>query len=312
MLVWRTDYHIGGTESTPDALRRRRTHLCSLYRIWDKKTPGRPLSGDTPYEEGYCNHSILIIGKSSPKLNPYAKVLGLRYAGLGGQYTVNYKRLKNPRAGIPGFVNFSSVGAYEFMMQTAANSVRETDEELMARFQAGDAAAMELLFARFQKPLFNYFYRMVRRRETAEDLVQDTFVKLCRFGHTFCGDNAKFTTWLYSVAGNQCRDYLRHSSRRPETPVADIERNSEEEDIFGDSGDSPVEDEILRAELRTALKTAISHLPEKERTAIVLREYQGLEYKEIAEVLGCPIGSVKVLIFRARQRLRERLSDLTY
>jgi RNA polymerase sigma-70 factor, ECF subfamily len=198
-------------------------------------------------------------------------------------------------------------------MQIAAKSVKETDEELMARFQAGDSDAMELLFARFQKPLFNFFYRMVGRRETAEDLVQETFVKLCRFGHTFCGSNAKFTTWLYSVAGNQCRDYIRHSNRRPETPVADMEETYSEEDQVElplASLESPVEEHLLQMELREELKVAIKSLPEKERTAIILREYHGLEYKEIAETLGCPIGSVKVLIFRARQRLRERLKDL--
>jgi RNA polymerase sigma-70 factor (ECF subfamily) len=198
------------------------------------------------------------------------------------------------------------------MMQIAANLVKETDEELMARFQAGDSAAMEEIFARFQKPLFNFFYRMVSRRETAEDLVQETFLKLCRFGHTFCGSNAKFTTWLYSVAGNQCRDYLRHTARRPETPVADLEQSYSEDplEIPPPALDSPVEEHLIRMEIRQELKSAIKSLPEKERTAIVLREYHGLEYKEIAEVLGCPIGSVKVLIFRARQRLRERLKDM--
>ena len=199
------------------------------------------------------------------------------------------------------------------MMQIAAKSVRETDEELMARFQAGDSDAMEQLFARFQKPLFNFFYRMVGRRETAEDLVQETFVKLCRFGHTFCGSNAKFTTWLYSVAGNQCRDFIRHSNRRPEMPVADMEETYSEEDQVElplASLESPVEEHLMQMEFREELKVAINSLPEKERTAIILREYHDLEYKEIAETLGCPIGSVKVLIFRARQRLRERLKDL--
>ena len=198
------------------------------------------------------------------------------------------------------------------MMQTATNSVRKTDEELMARFQGGDSRAMEELFTRFQKPLFNFFYRMVRRRETAEDLVQETFLKLCRFGNSFCGDNAKFTTWLYSVAGNQCRDYLRHSGRRPETPIGDLEDNLSDSqiDTYHGNGDSPVEESLIRAEIGATLKTAINHLPEKERAAIILREYQGLEYREIADVLDCPIGSVKVLIFRARQRLRERLKDV--
>jgi len=200
------------------------------------------------------------------------------------------------------------------MMQTAMNRARETDEELMARFQNGDSAAMEELFARYQKPLFNFFYRMVGRREIAEDQVQETFLKLCRFGNTFRGSDAKFTTWLYCVAGNQCRDHLRHSARRPETPMESIEDSHSDDNmgIGSATSDSSVEDHVMRTELRATIEAAINTLPEKERTAIVLREYQGLEYKEIAESLGCPIGSVKVLIFRARQRLRDRLRDQIY
>jgi RNA polymerase sigma-70 factor (ECF subfamily) len=197
------------------------------------------------------------------------------------------------------------------MMQRATNRARETDEELMARFQSGDAQAMEELFARFQKPLFNFFYRMVGRRETAEDLVQETFLKLCRFGSTFRGSESKFTTWLYSVAGNQCRDYLRHSARRPEVPLGDLEQDHSENGFDPpESGDSPVEDHMVRMETKAALRAAIESLPEKERIAVMLREYHELEYKEIAQTLGCPVGSVKVLIFRARRRLRERLKDM--
>jgi RNA polymerase sigma-70 factor, ECF subfamily len=197
-------------------------------------------------------------------------------------------------------------------MQTATNQSRKTDEELMSRFQAGNADAMTELFARFQKPLFNFFYRMVGRREIAEDLVQETFIKLCRFGSSFRGSDAKFSTWLYTIAGNQGRDYFRHSARRPELVLDDFEQNHAD-NYTGDllpSEDSPVEDHLVRMETQAAIKVAIDSLPARERTAILLREYQGLEYKEIAEVLGCPIGSVKVLIFRARQHLRDRLKDL--
>lgn len=195
-------------------------------------------------------------------------------------------------------------------MQIATIQAKETDEQLMARFQVGDSRAMEELFARFQKPLFNYFYRMLGRRETAEDLVQETFVKLCRFGDSFRGSDAKFSTWLYSVAGNQCRDYLRHTGRRPEAPLADFEEDFADSLADQPSDDDSPEDHIIRMETRAALKTTVDSLPEREREAIILREYQGLEYKEIADIIGCPLGSVKVLIYRARQRLRDRMKDL--
>ncbi|MDH7482185.1 MAG: RNA polymerase sigma factor [Armatimonadota bacterium] len=199
------------------------------------------------------------------------------------------------------------------MMHAATNQARETDEELMARFQAGDSSAMEELFARFQKPLFNFFFRMVGCRETAEDLVQETFLKVCRFGQTFRGSDAKFTTWLFSVAGNQCRDYLRHRARRPETILDDnigLNHSDNQIEPYFETGNSSVENHLIRVELRNAIEEAINTLPEKERTAIILREYHDMEYKEIADVLGCPIGSVKVLIFRARQKLKERLGYL--
>jgi RNA polymerase sigma-70 factor (ECF subfamily) len=201
-------------------------------------------------------------------------------------------------------------------MHTATDQVRETDEELMARFQSGDSAAMEELFARFQKPLFNFFYRMVGRREIAEDLVQETFLKLCRFGQSFRGSDSKFSTWLYSIAGNQCRDHLRHSARRPEVALGDFEQSLTEGDSdpaepMSEGSSSPVEDHLMQMELQATLRRAVESLPEKERMAIILREYQNLEYKDIAETLGRPIGSVKVLIFRARQRLRERLKDMS-
>ena len=184
----------------------------------------------------------------------------------------------------------------------------------MSRFQAGDTSAMEELFARFQKPLFNYFYRIVSRAETAEDLVQETFLKLCRFGNSFRGSDAKFSTWLYSVAGNQCRDHLRHVGRRPEISLGEHEENlSDNDSEFASSvtplNESPVEEHVIRMETRAALRAVVDSLPDKERMAIILREYQGLEYKDIAEVLGCPLGSVKVLIFRARNRLKERLGN---
>lgn len=188
----------------------------------------------------------------------------------------------------------------------------ETDEELMAQFQNGDNSALEELFARYQKPLYNFFLRMVGRKETAEDLVQETFIKVYRFGNSFRGNDAKFSTWLYSIASNQCRDHIRYSSRRPETPVADIVEPEQTEsftDMLSETEDSPIEDHIVRTEVGSIIRDAIDKLPEKEKEAIILREYQELDYKEIAEVLDCPIGSVKILIFRARRRLRDLLKD---
>lgn len=189
---------------------------------------------------------------------------------------------------------------------------KETDEELMIRFQNGDNSALEELFARYQKPLYNFFIRMIGRKETAEDLVQETFIKVYRFGKSFRGSEAKFSTWLYSVASNHCRDFLRYSSRRPESPIADIvepEQQNNFTDMMNATDESPLEEHLIRLQIGSTIKDAIDKLPEKERNALILREYQELEYKEIAKVLSCPIGSVKILIFRARKRLREMLKD---
>jgi RNA polymerase sigma-70 factor (ECF subfamily) len=197
-------------------------------------------------------------------------------------------------------------------MSLAAKQLKyEADEELMSCFQSGDNSALEEIVSRYRKPLFNFFYRMVGRRETAEDLVQETFLKVYRFGSTFRGTEAKFSTWLYSVASNQCKDYFRSSARRPETYAEELEKELAEnfESVLASPFSSSVEDHLIRMELQAALKLVINSLPEKERIAILLREYQGLEYKEIAQALCCPIGSVKVLLFRARKRLRERLEN---
>lgn len=188
----------------------------------------------------------------------------------------------------------------------------DSDENLLVRYQEGDLAAMEELFRRYHKPLYGYVRRIVNSNELAEDVVQETFIRLCRCGSNQRPEEGKFATWLYTISTNLCRDAFRRSSRRPERPASEIYED-EEVPITSDlwsSGPTSVEDETLNRELQRQVKAAIDQLPERERIAVLLREYQGLAYDEIAEAMGCTTGSVKLLLHRGRRRLRDLLQPI--
>lgn len=190
--------------------------------------------------------------------------------------------------------------------------ITDTDENLLARYHEGDLEAMEELFRRYQKPLYGYVRRVVNSNELAEDVVQETFIRLCRCSPGQRPEAGKFITWLYTIATNLCRDAFRRSSRRPERPASEI---YEDEEVpittnLWNAEPQSVEGETLQRELRRQVRAAIENLPKRERTAVLLREYQGLAYDEIAEVMGCTTGSVKLLLHRGRRRLKDLLITL--
>lgn len=188
----------------------------------------------------------------------------------------------------------------------------DSDENLLVRYQEGETAAMEELFRRYQKPLYGYIRRMVGSSELAEDTVQETFIRLCRVSAGQRPEEGKFATWLYTIATNLCRDAFRRSARRPERPITEIYEDEEAPITAGIWSPEPrsVEDETLQRELRREVKAAIGSLPEREKSALLLREYQGLAYDEIADVMGCTTGSVKLLLHRGRKRLRDILEPM--
>lgn len=189
--------------------------------------------------------------------------------------------------------------------------MEEADELLVARARRGDTAAFGLLVERYQDALFNGICRMVRRREDAEDLAQEVFVKAFSGIAGFRGQ-CSFYTWLYSIAFNTVISHRRRASsalhHNPETLS----------EVFGEEGNPyEVEDDaerpdatMERHELHRRLEAAVASLDEEHRAVIVLRDVEGFGYREIGQVLGCPTGTVKSRLHRARQALREQLKDL--
>jgi len=187
---------------------------------------------------------------------------------------------------------------------------REVDQELVERAQKGDKRAFELLVMKYQRKLARLLSRMVRDQAEIEDITQESFIKAYRALPQFRGESA-FYTWLYRIAVNTAKNYLVARGRRAPTTT---EFSNEEAEGFEDA-------ELLRdiatpdAELQTkqiaaAVNKAVEALPEELRTAITLRELEGLSYEEIAQMMDCPIGTVRSRIFRAREAIAEKIRPM--
>lgn len=189
-------------------------------------------------------------------------------------------------------------------------SDREIDQQLVERVQRGDKAAFDLLVAKYQRKIFRLLSRLIRDSAEIEDVAQEAFVKAYRALPNFRGDSA-FYTWLYRIAINTAKNYLVSQGRRAPTST---ETEIEDAETF-DDGDhlrdlNTPDSMLLTKEVAGAVNRAIDQLPEDLRTAIVLRELEGLSYEEIAESMQCPIGTVRSRIFRAREAIAEELRPI--
>lgn len=186
-------------------------------------------------------------------------------------------------------------------------SEREVDMELVARVQRGDRRAFDLLVLKYQRKIMRLLSRMVREPADVEDVAQEAFVKAYRALPQFRGDSA-FYTWLYRIAINTARNWQAANSRRPQT-VSTLENDEGETFSQIDSLTDQSTPESLAAtrQIAQTVNDAINALPEDLRTAIVLREIEGMSYEDIASAMGCPIGTVRSRIFRAREAIAERL-----
>ncbi len=187
---------------------------------------------------------------------------------------------------------------------------REIDQLLVERVQRGDKKAFELLVIKYQRKLMRLVSRLVRDQAEAEDVVQEAFIKAYRALPQFRGESA-FYTWLYRIGINTAKNYLVTQGRRAPTST---ETNAEEAETFDDADQlrdiNTPESMLATKQIAATVNVAMEALPEELRVAISLREIEGLSYDEIAEAMGCPIGTVRSRIFRAREAIAEKLRPL--
>jgi RNA polymerase sigma-70 factor (ECF subfamily) len=183
------------------------------------------------------------------------------------------------------------------------------DEELVARVQQGDKTAFDLLVLKYQHRLVKLISRYVRDQAEVMDVAQESFLKAYRALPRFRGESA-FYTWLYRIAINTAKNHLVAQSRRPPDSDLDV-ADAEQFDGAADFREYATPERLaLRDEVQGAVIAAIEELPEELRTAITLRELEGLSYEEIAQAMDCPIGTVRSRIFRAREAINKRLEPL--
>jgi len=187
---------------------------------------------------------------------------------------------------------------------------REVDQQLVLRAQRGDKRAYELLVLKYQRKLGRLLSRFVRDAAEVEDVTQEAFIKAYRALPSFRGDSA-FYTWLYRIAINTAKNYLVAMGRRaPTTTGFDNEEAENFEDVEQLRDSSTPESELQGKQIAATVNKAMDALPEDLRTAITLREIEGLSYEEIASAMNCPIGTVRSRIFRAREAIATELRPL--
>ena len=180
-----------------------------------------------------------------------------------------------------------------------------TDEELVARSISGDAESFNLLVLRWERPIYALAYRTIGREEDARDVCQETFLRAFRALPGFRGQ-AKFSSWLYRIALNLCRDWMRRERR---TPVVQAPEDVDLLDLAAAAEPSEsIEDLVARKDLSRIVERAMALLPEEQRTAIVLKEYHGLTFQEIADLAGCPLSTVKTRLYQGLTVLRRELA----
>jgi RNA polymerase sigma-70 factor (ECF subfamily) len=179
-----------------------------------------------------------------------------------------------------------------------------SDEELVASAQAGDQESFNQLVSRWERPIYALAYRVIGREEEARDVVQETFLRAFRGIKNFRGQ-AKFSSWVYRIALNLCRDWIRRERRAPiqSTPegVDLIELAAEQGPV------ESIETLVARHDLSKVVAQAMALLPDEQRTAIILKEYHGMTFQEIADLQGCPLSTVKTRLYQGLTVLRRHL-----
>lgn len=185
-----------------------------------------------------------------------------------------------------------------------AAQMTSSDEELVARSAGGDIDSFNQLVVRWERPIYALAYRVIGREEEARDLVQEAFLRAYRSLGGFRGD-AKFSSWLYRITLNLCRDWIRRQKR---APFVEAPEGVDVIELAGEQGPvESVEDLVARRDLGAVVNRAMAALSEDQRKAIVLKEYQGLTFQEIADLLDCPLSTVKTRLYQGLVVLRREL-----
>jgi len=179
-----------------------------------------------------------------------------------------------------------------------------TDEELVARSQRGDVDSFNELIIRWERPIYALAYRVIGRDEEARDVCQEAFLRAFRALPGFKGQ-AKFSSWLYRITLNLCRDWIRKQRR---APVSQMPEDTDVLEMAAARGPvDSIEDLVARRELSAVVEEAMAVLPDEQRTAIILKEYHGMTFQEIADLQGCPLSTVKTRLYQGLSVLRRQL-----
>ena len=189
-------------------------------------------------------------------------------------------------------------------------SNQSSDKKLVKRVQRGDKGAFDLLVLKYQLKIVNLVMRYVRDPDLALDITQEAFIKAYRALPRFRGDSA-FYTWMYRIAVNTAKNHLAAQRRRPMNVELDFQ-DPDQYDLHAKLKETDTPEAItLSNELKSTVEQAIAALPEDLRTAIILREIEGMSYEEIAQTMECPVGTVRSRIFRARDAIGKKIGSLT-
>jgi RNA polymerase sigma-70 factor (ECF subfamily) len=232
-------------------------------------------------------------GQSSAQLSPTKGVKGgVSSVALSQQMAASFGMAGSdgPATGVPARTPLASL----------------TDAEVMQRVAAGDDAAFDYLVEKFRRPLVHFMYRMAHNQAVAEELAQEVFLRVYRSRSSYSAE-AKFSTWLYRIATNLAVNHARDT--RNEKSNTSIDEPDEDTGLTIDPADTSLnaEQSLLREERLKAIRRQVDALPERQRLAVIMHKYQGMDYRQIAEVLKLSESATKSLLFRAYETLREKL-----
>lgn len=185
--------------------------------------------------------------------------------------------------------------------------MNKPDEQLMQEYQSGEREAMSVIFERYKGRVLGFCLRLLGNRADAEEMASEVFLALSRSKYEYAA-NVKFSTWLYTIARNKCVSHLRKA--KPMISLWLSKEGEHKEPLDIPDGKHIPSEEVSESERAVYVREAIGRLPLAQREAVILQQYQGLSYEAIAQVLGCSLDNVKVIIFRAKERLRGELSSL--